>query len=235
MPTIENLRYKPLYASEGITFTGNGLDNLMQGSDEHQDALYGGTGDDTLFGGFGNDAYYDQGAEAYFRQMLQGEAGDDYLYGGGHLIGGSGNDTLDASLGSENGIFDAGSGNDLVIVNGYSDAEINLGSGADTVRLVEGGVGENPFLDINGFDPANDILDLSRLDANVANLPGDQAYTIIGPDNLVDHTVQTIGYDFFPNGGSLYLKLYNSAGQEDVTIVLGPFAAPTLNSPWIIL
>jgi Ca2+-binding RTX toxin-like protein len=235
MPEIEGLLYKPFMAAEGVVFTGNGGDNVLEASDAFQDTLIGGGGDDTLIGGFGNDAYYDLGAGAYQRQSMQGDAGNDFLYGGGHLIGGSGNDTLNASLQSENAILDAGSGNDSIIARGYSTFEVNLGSGADTIALVEGIGGDDPFVDINGFDPANDVLDLSGLDANVANEAGDQAFTIIGPDNLVAHTVKTIGYGFFPGGGSLYLKLYNSLGEEDVTIVLGAFAAPTTSSPWIIL
>jgi Ca2+-binding RTX toxin-like protein len=234
MPEFESLTYKPFYASEGVTFVGNGSDNVLEASDDWQDTLIGGGGDDTLIGGFGNDAYYDAGAETWRRQLLQGDAGNDFLYGGGHLIGGSGNDTLDASFGSENAILDGGSGNDLIKVCGYLDSEINLGSGNDTVVLVERGFGEDPIIDINGFDPANDVLDLSGLDANAVE-PGDQAFTIIGPDEFVEHTVQTIGYGFFPGSGVLWLKLYNSLGEEDVFITLGAFAAPTTSSPWIIL
>jgi len=132
-------------------------------------------------------------------------------------------------------LLDGGSGDDRFVVKGYDDAEINVGTGSDTIVLVEGfGSEEFPSIDINGFDPVNDILDLSRLDANVANEEGDQAFTIIGPDALVDHTVRTIGFGYW--GSTLYLKLYNSLGQEDVTIILSrDMLAPDLSSSWIIL
>lgn len=135
---------------EGLTGTGNALDNRifgstgadrllgMDGDDVIQglggdDSIYGGLGDDTLRGDDGND-------------ILFGDAGDDKLYGG------AGND-----------IINGGAGNDI----------IEGGAGRD---VLTGGAGKDSFIfragDLDGTSKAAPevITDFSRADGERINL-----------------------------------------------------------------
>jgi Ca2+-binding RTX toxin-like protein len=82
---------------------GDGADNLY--GDAGKDTLTAGAGDDLLDGGTGDDT-------------LVGAAGNDTLVGGDGndmLSGGTGNDSLSGGLGNDNYLFDATSGNDVIV------------------------------------------------------------------------------------------------------------------------
>ena len=115
---------------------GPGSDRIYGGSGS--DNIEGGGGDDIIYGGAGNDNITgDHGAD-----KLYGEAGDDTIsltpLLGGRVIadGGSGNDSLSASVGSQSVTFIGGDGNDTISMNGFGTGNIiNAGRGDDTVFL----------------------------------------------------------------------------------------------------
>jgi VCBS repeat-containing protein len=124
---------------------GAGWDTIMGGAGN--DLIYGGDGGDNLFGGDGNDTIYGGNGKDY----IWGGDGDDYLVGYNPdgsadtwedlLIGGRGNDTLDASHDSGmRSTLIGGVGADMLIGNGkntsasyeitgHGDLEINYGPG----------------------------------------------------------------------------------------------------------
>ena len=62
------------------------------------------------------------------KDVLYGDAGDDYISGGGTLIGGTGNDNIRGSKGDDIYIFNRGDGQDLITDTG----------GVDTIRFGDG-------------------------------------------------------------------------------------------------
>ncbi|RVT97677.1 hypothetical protein EOD42_07630 [Rhodovarius crocodyli] len=117
---------------------GDGNDTLLGGGGT--DNLFGGNGNDILRGGDGND-YLDGGSG---RNDLDGGDGDDYLnltYQGGIATGGTGNDTLEASV-TDDGVssyaIDAGDGDDSIYIYGYapsSHLSITGGAGYDVLYI----------------------------------------------------------------------------------------------------
>ncbi|MEY4428438.1 MAG: hypothetical protein RLZZ182_1127, partial [Pseudomonadota bacterium] len=137
-------------------------------------------------GGAGNDSLSSSPNGYWGVYTLQGEEGDDSLvgYGNGTLLGGEGNDTIqvfgadkDPSglTSSPMNRIDAGSGNDLIVINAGLDCTVNLGTGADTLQAtyvhlprtqaaeysdvkltVQGfdGEGEGDEVDLRGAQPA---------------------------------------------------------------------------------
>lgn len=105
---------------EGLTGTGNALDNRIIGSGgvdrlfgmDGDDVIQGLGGDDTIYGGLGDDTLRgDDGNDVLF-----GDAGDDKLYGGAGddiLNGGAGNDIIEGGPGRD--ILTGGAGKDSFI------------------------------------------------------------------------------------------------------------------------
>jgi Ca2+-binding RTX toxin-like protein len=114
--------------------------DLLQGG-EGNDTLDGGSGDDVIFGGDGND--YILGGPDFSR--VNGNKGDDSIVGsstvGDWLMGGQGNDVLQAQ-----------SSTGANIINGNMGADtITGGSGPDTLR---GGQGD----DVIHGGPGDDVI-----------------------------------------------------------------------------
>ncbi|MCT2398413.1 calcium-binding protein [Novosphingobium mangrovi (ex Huang et al. 2023)] len=156
-------------ASEGLTGTGNALDNRMIGSD----------GTDTFYGMDGDD-------------VIQGLAGDDVLHGGNGndvLVAGTGNDTLYGDAGNDrlrgedgNDVIFGGAGND-VIEGGAGVDTLWGGDGRDTFVFrpgdLDGTTYQNPEV-IGDFSRAQgERLNLSALDANAATW-SNEAFSWIG-------------------------------------------------------
>ncbi len=123
------------------------------------DTLEGGSGSDTLDGGSGNDALF--GGDGSDRAI--GKNGNDTLYGEAGrdiLKGGSGKDTLNG--GAEKDRLTGGANEDVFL---FTDASH---SAQRTDRDV-----------IVDFDRAQDIIDLSGIDANTMR-SGDQGFAFIG-------------------------------------------------------
>jgi len=143
---VEILRIR----GDGITGTGNSLDNKISGNGSGNtlsglggadkisgrnggDQLYGNAGQDKLNGGAGND-------------WLDGGLGADTLRGGGgsdSLDGGAGNDRLYGSGGADTFIFNADDGNDVVkgFVVGVDQLVMMGNIESESVSIVEQGNG----------------------------------------------------------------------------------------------
>ncbi|WVX51160.1 hypothetical protein ROLI_042610 [Roseobacter fucihabitans] len=132
-----------------------GVDSLVGGAGD--DSLYSGEGNDTVYGGTGAD-YIDAGAGD---DVIDGGTGNDTIEGGtgnDTIEGGTGNDTINASDGT--GQIDGGTGDDVIDVSnfhgdisgghysdtgsdhiilrdGSSTSEIELGYGVDTVEMYD--------------------------------------------------------------------------------------------------
>jgi Ca2+-binding RTX toxin-like protein len=106
---------------------------------------------------------------------LFGRGGDDVLFGGAgddHLSGGDGNDRIEGGEGHDD--LNGGAGND-VLDGGAGPDSLTGGDGADD--FVFANLGDTDS--IVDFSRAEDIIDLSPLDAN-STIDGDQAFTFIG-------------------------------------------------------
>ena len=118
---VENMSFFGSPGNQGITATGNLLDNRMTGAPTN-DYLDGGGGNDTLSGNGGNDT-------------LVGGAGNDSLNGGDNndsLSGGDGDDLLDGGAGAD--VMSGGDGNDRFIFDS-ADASVSGGDGVDTLSI----------------------------------------------------------------------------------------------------
>jgi Ca2+-binding RTX toxin-like protein len=149
-----------LYGESGVDILLGGIGNDLVDGGDGLDILLGGKGNDTLRGGAsantvirqylngeeGNDEIYGgSGTDLLIGEAgndkLFGEAGDDFLSGGGgnnFLDGGTGNDDLSSELGNDT--LMGGEGNDTL--NGYSAAKTD---GTQFDRLT-GGAGADTFI-----------------------------------------------------------------------------------------
>jgi Ca2+-binding RTX toxin-like protein len=151
-------------AGEDFVNLGDGDDSAVLGlgddiaiGGEGDDLLFGNAGDDVLFGGTGDD-------------IIRGGVGDDDLRGGSgddNINGGAGNDIIRGGTGDD--VMNGGSGDDLIIAGAGNDV-LTGGAGKDTFRF---GAGSNAELDkVTGFNPTQDVIELSRALLPGANLRG---------------------------------------------------------------
>lgn len=129
---------------------GNDADNRLYGY-SRKDTIFGDMGDDRLFGGLDNDNLY-------------GGYGDDVLFGGSGndvLSGGDGADTIFGGLGKDT-LF----GNEGADVFAFADNDCSTLSGGDEV------------IAFNTLD--GDMIDVSRMDANILTKGQNEAFTYIG-------------------------------------------------------
>ena len=154
------------------TLTGNSGDNRLTGI-VGNDTLNGDLGNDRLYGGFGNDS-------------LDGGDGDDTVAGniGNDVLRGSdGDDLLNGGLGRD--FLTGGFGADVFQFSGLAH------SGPDQVSADV----------ITDFTKGDDIIDLSRLDANANNAAPNDAFSFIGSaafSNVAGqmHAIQVAGNTF---------------------------------------
>jgi Ca2+-binding RTX toxin-like protein len=150
---------------------GNSLDNVMTGSDAHNN-IFGDAGNDTLNGAGGND--FLDGGEG--NDKINGGAGDDQaLLGFAGLVGGAGDDILDGGAGND--VMDGGTGNDALI-GGAGNDKLDGGTGNDAMA---GGAGDDIyFVDSlkdtvtenanEGFDTIFSTVANFKLAKNVENI-----------------------------------------------------------------
>lgn len=182
---------------------GGDGDDLIDGGGRN-DTLHGGLGADTLLGGVGNDALHGDDGD----DVLNGGAGSDVIDGGAgsdtaSYAGSAGRVQVDLAITTaQNTIgqgYDTLSGIEKLIGSAYDDRlsgdagdnVITGGAGADTLtgragadRFVYEAGGDSSVAVALGADlitdfTLDDILDLSRVDAN-ADLAGDDAFVLVG-------------------------------------------------------
>lgn len=159
---VEFLRAFGTAATAGVTLTGNALDN----------AIFGGTGDDTLDGGSG---------------------------GNDKLVGGDGNDTLITNGASA--VILGGTGNDTIILGGSSASTgtVDGGVGFDTVRSTDLGgfvIHNVEVLDtFYGFlnATAQQLKGFDTITAALAAPDTQIALTLRGAGGVVDFTSSITG------------------------------------------
>jgi len=196
---VETLRL----VGDGLTGTGNELDNRLVGSAgadklyglAGDDAIQGGNGDDFIWGGIGNDT-------------LKGDDGNDTLWGGDGndmLIGGDGDDILYGEAGND--IIQGGAGND----------RMTGGAGNDIFRFRADDIGTGAVDTITDFTRGQDKIDISAIDAKAATAAND-AFSFIGTQTF--HKVAgELRYEQVGGQTKIYGDV-NGDGVADFTIVL---------------
>jgi Ca2+-binding RTX toxin-like protein len=212
-----------LDASDSITLIGVTKANLspddflfVPPGTEGNDTLLSTSGNDILNGGFGNDTASYANAKAgvtvslattgpqntigagtdtlisienltgsAFADILTGDNGDNVLNGG------AGNDRLTGGLGHDT--LTGGAGNDVFVFNSVSDSPVGA-----SLRDI-----------ITDFQPGQDKIDLSRIDADTTR-KNDQAFKFIGMQ------------DFDGKAGELHYQTFDQAGTaNDITVISG--------------
>jgi Ca2+-binding RTX toxin-like protein len=160
-------------AADSYLWTGSGAQLLhaRQGAASvvggaGDDTITGWSGDDTLFGSGGDDSIV--GGTAF--NQVNGNAGDDVIVGnsqvGDWLLGGQGNDQIDARASTGNNVINGNLGDDTLfggsgadsLRGGQGDDVIHAGSGADWIsgdlgdNIILGGAGVNIFRAGAGHD-----------------------------------------------------------------------------------
>lgn len=197
---VETLRL----VGNGLTGTGNSLDNRIVGTGG-ADILSGGGGKDLIQGGAGNDKIYGDAGD----DDLRGEAGDDFLFGGdGNDVfsGGAGNDTIDG-----------GAGNDILDGNAGADI-LRGGLGADTFLFRPGDIAPGVVDCITDFSRAQgDKISLGLIDA-IAGSAKNDAFNFIGTDAFSRHAGE-LRYSV-SDGHAVVSGDMNGDGVADFTISL---------------
>jgi Ca2+-binding RTX toxin-like protein len=146
----------------GLTIQGGAGNDTLYGS-HYNDKLIAGGGADSMYGDDGNDTLISGGQD----DTLDGGMGDDLLVGSGHLIGGRGNDTIQAT-----GVAwveptwydDMDTSNDLVLTTTDSQVEVTVGvgdglsRGTTTIRVSPGPANSAPgYVKLNAFGVGTDL------------------------------------------------------------------------------
>jgi Ca2+-binding RTX toxin-like protein len=165
---------------------GEGDDTIY--ADIGSDTVYGGAGNDIINAGYGSDMVYggdgndtirlnDNTTSKYSldgQGTAYGEGGDDTIYavGNDNVDGGNGNDTINfyrTNNSSDHGAIISGEGADYIKVNVSSDAFSNLAIDLLEVDQVQDKIDISvpnrvtAMIDIQHFDLATDVIDLSSL------------------------------------------------------------------------
>jgi Ca2+-binding RTX toxin-like protein len=159
------------------------VDNLQQGSPTDRSTLLGGEGDDSIRGGVAS--------SGNSRNLLDGEAGNDTLFGQGvrdTLMGSEGNDSISINTSTSSlNLLDGGAGEDTLLGGSSTDTMIG-GSGNDFLSKIfnkgDGGGG-------------NDTIDASQTGTSV--VPQITLIGGAGNDSLVGNTNSGVS-NFFDDG-----------------------------------
>lgn len=207
----------------GFAF-GYGANDTLSGSDQSNDFLYGGTGNDVLAG---------LGADDF----LFGQSGNDRMIGAAgvdNLFGGAGYDTLEGGAGRDH--LAGGQGNDTYVVSDSIDAVVeHLAEGSDLVQttLRNYRLGNNvehlSYTGTSGFAGngnglANRISGAAGADSLAGYLGKDTLVGGLGNDTLMGGQ----GADVLSGGGgtdTASYRLATAAVQADLTKVLTITAA----------
>ncbi|MEC4894688.1 MAG: hypothetical protein SAQ54_16940, partial [Oscillatoria sp. PMC 1050.18] len=178
-----------LIAEDELVFTGEGNDSVELGTNNTNNRVYLGNGNDNgiasansrFFGGDGADELNSSLGDGGNR--LYGGAGDDEIVvgSGDRAFGGEGDDTLDASVGNGNNRLYGGVGNDTFFLGNNDNAiagagdDILFAQGANSIMT--GGAGADQFWIASGEIPADANIisdfevgiDLLRVNSNLIN------------------------------------------------------------------
>lgn len=196
---VETLRL----LGEGLTGTGNDLDNRMVGT-AGEDRFYGMDGNDKIQGLGGSDWMWGGNGE----DNLSGDDGDDHLFGeagNDTLLGGNGNDYL--SGGDGNDILEGGAGSDVM----------TGGAGADEFRYRSDHISPDAVDVITDFQRGVDVIGLRAIDANI-NTKADDAFKFVGTSAFSGKAGE-LRYEV-SNGAAHVYGDVNGDGIADFTIVL---------------
>ncbi len=230
----------------GGTLEGRGGNDTLVGSEDYQETLIGGLGNDvlyglgdadkleggdgadTLYGGSGNDSLYGGTGD----DLIDGGDGDDELYdgnetvGGGAgndtILGGAGNDTLYAFDGANS--LDGGDGDDEIYGGHESDTLLGgLGAdyleGSDGDDVLDGGPGNDSISGGEGNDQIWGSQDADTIDGGGGNNTVDYYYSSAVNVDLNLATAQSGGWaegDVLSNIHNLY-----GSGGNDTLIGTG--------------
>jgi Ca2+-binding RTX toxin-like protein len=179
-------------------FSGGTGDNTILGN-AGADTLSAGAGFNTIFGGDGNDSIL-TGAD---HNVVNGNKGDDTVIGssnvGDWLLGGQGNDFIDATASHGHNILNGNLGDDTVFAGvggdslrgGQGDDQINGGVGAD---WLSGDLGNNTLIGGQGADTfhaaaGHDVVtDFNYAEGDRVQITGGVQYTAtqVGSDVHID-------------------------------------------------
>ncbi|MBZ8182155.1 peptidylprolyl isomerase [Oscillatoria salina] len=178
-----------LIAEDELVFTGEGNDSVELGTNNTNNRVYLGSGDDNgiasangrFFGGDGADEL-DSSIGDGGNRLYGGEGDDEIVVGSGdRAFGGEGDDTLDASVGNGNNRLYGGVGNDTFFLGNNDNAiagagdDILFAQGANSIMT--GGAGADQFWIASGEIPADANIisdfevgiDLLRVNSNLIN------------------------------------------------------------------
>ncbi|RYG02140.1 MAG: matrixin family metalloprotease [Caulobacteraceae bacterium] len=179
---VENLT---LTGSGDLNATGNGIANTLTGN-AGVNVLTGGAGEDRMIGGKGDDTYYVDDKDDVVIEAKGSGTGTDRVYASSdYSIVGQYVEYL--TLTGSADVYAKGNGIDNRLVGNTGDNRINGMGGQD--RLTGGGGADTFIWDatshskVNDSDrivdlSSNDVIDLSRIDANV-NVGGTQHFTLV--------------------------------------------------------
>ena len=219
-------------------FEGN--DTISAG--DGNDTVFGGLGDDTVYGGAGDDLIYDIDG----LNLLNGDDGNDFIYGAGTLSGGAGNDLLTAFESVSSALY-GGDGDD-VLTGGLGNDTLSGGAGNDTLLggdgddilygqagadIMNGGAG----FDIAHYDdaPTGIVANLATPSVNTGDAAGDvyinieglagsnQADVLTGDDNA--NSLYGLAGNDSLNGGLGDDSLFGNEGND---LLLGSDGNDTL-------
>jgi Ca2+-binding RTX toxin-like protein len=227
---LDNLLIFDHTQSLSLVGIGNGLDNILDGTDAGHASLFGMGGNDVLYGSFNGSA------------DLHGGDGDDQLFGSQYadqLIGDAGNDLLDGGPGADS--LSGGSGSDSFVFSardGFADGVMDFASGADKIRFdarvfSEIGAtgnfaaGDARFYSAAGASAGHDADDRVTFDPSSGNLWFDPDGSGAATPVLIAHVSgSVVATDIAADNGQGARSTTGTSGND--TIVGGP-ASDTLS------
>lgn len=204
--TASNNGDTTLLGGVGAETMSGGFWNDSIASGGGNDFITGGDGRNTLFGGDGDDSIV--GGSSF--DQVNGNKGDDTIVGhstvGDWLLGGQGQDTIDASASAGNNIINGNLGNDTIVGGAGADS-LRGGQGDDVIHVGSG----NAW--ITGDLGTNTIYGGQGLDTFRANAGHDIVYGWHAGDHIelasgLTYTISQVSADVhinFSNGGEIDL------------------------------
>ena len=191
-----------LLGGSGDNLLNGGAGNDIMQAGDGNDVLLGGSGDDTLVATLGDDVYFGGSGSDTLQlvnlvgtvvnlatRVMTASDGGDYRIGGIEtVLGGISGDQITGNAGDNrlNGgggrdTLAGGDGNDMLIGGAAAD-QMSGELGIDTFVFLDKSESTSANRDtITGFELGADLLDLSRIDANVVTVL-DQGFAFVGTD-----------------------------------------------------
>jgi hypothetical protein len=196
-PATVNLTINPAKVQTDLLFGSLHNDPMTLPSSEHLQLAFSGAGEDEI---------YAESTNPNLSDRFYTASGDDLIIPGTNdrLLGGDGNDTLDASTGGSGNRLYSGAGNDKLIA-GSSDFLIG-GTGEDEFILADGSL-PNELNIVGDFEDAIDRILINNLNLSVEDISISEGTIAINGQNItqllgVDSALLTID-DSNPNSVSI--------------------------------